>query len=129
MGGGKRDIEKKNRTTRELRAWYKEHGICPACGRNEAAPGRVMCTECIIANRKRKAASSAHDCAVRKALREKRAEQGLCVWCGAKAIEGMKHCAKCRASINTSNRIRQIKKNMEAEVNVALQKSERVHKP
>lgn len=35
---------------KELYDWYKKMGICPQCGSNKAAPGKVRCEECLAKN-------------------------------------------------------------------------------
>lgn len=71
----------------ELYAWYKQMGICPQCGTNKAAPNRVRCEECLAknaesANKRRKINPAPSRKAYYKSLREKRKEDGLCIWCG-----------------------------------------------
>ena len=37
----------------ERYAWYKAHGICVTCGREDAMLGRVRCFDCLEKERKR----------------------------------------------------------------------------
>ena len=37
---------------KDLYYWYKDHGICTKCGRENAEPEKTMCSECLEKNRK-----------------------------------------------------------------------------
>lgn len=63
-------------------------GICPQCGTNKSAPNRVRCEKCLAKNaesadkhRKISPGNTGHKTYI-KNLREKRKENGLCIWCG-----------------------------------------------
>lgn len=75
----------------ELYAWYKSIRICPQCGTNTAAPNRVRCEECLIKNaessekqrmKKTEALRKESQNARINNMRQKRKENGLCIWCG-----------------------------------------------
>lgn len=85
---------------REWRGWYAEHGICIKCHEADAEPGHVHCKDCLQAENVRKSYTRVRDNAKRKKLREDRLAKGLCPYCGNKATEGMKSCARCRAMRN-----------------------------
>ncbi len=73
------------RAVRARRERQKAEGICIACGKRPARPGRVMCQECTD----RQAASQ-------KARREKLRAEGICTACGKRpARPGKAHCAWC----------------------------------
>ena len=82
--------------------WYKAHGICPRCGQEDAAKGKVYCLNCLD---KEAVATmiyrSTHDTREnnRKDCREryyKAKENGICVRCRQnKAREGKVTCQAC----------------------------------
>lgn len=75
-----------NRTeaVRELKNWYRQHGVCYICGQENAVHGG-MCAACLERNLER----------VRK-WREKNISAGLCIKCGKCAPElGKKTCENC----------------------------------
>lgn len=90
----------------ELREWYAEHGICIACGRNDAVKGIKLCQECRL--KQADAAAEyyeAHreECMAKmktngKERYRRRRESGLCVSCGKRpAAEGKVRCGICLA--------------------------------
>ena len=85
--------------------WYKERGICTACGRTWVEPGHVRCKACEDKIRfyndrdreKRKERKAAQ--------RQERIEKGLCTECCKRpATEGMRMCPRCREMRNDSTR-------------------------
>lgn len=98
-------------------AWYKAHGICPVCRREQMQRGFQTCLACRMNMREYKAAKKAEmtpeeisECNAlnneRVAnMREKRKAMGLCVTCGKrKADSGMITCKFCRAAANKKHR-------------------------
>lgn len=90
----------------ELREWYAEHGICIACGRNDAVKGIKLCQECRL--KQADASAEYHEAHREKRLAEfkvrnkerykQRRETGLCVRCGKRpAAEGRIRCGICLA--------------------------------
>lgn len=91
--------------------WYKEHGICPNCGQNEAAPGTVICASCkadrqwsrSILNRSSKCRET--DRIYHQKRFERLRKAGLCLSCGkVKAETGLVYCRACRDRKNALNR-------------------------
>lgn len=67
--------------------WYKSHGICPNCGRETAANGRVKCLVCLSDDaeraRRRRAEGLASDTnEAHRRLYEMRKQNNICVSCG-----------------------------------------------
>lgn len=87
---------------KERYIWYKSKGICPRCGCEDAAPGRVYCLNCLdiqaIAEMKWRSGKDLSeknkvDCKKRY-LKAK--EAGICVRCHKhKAREGKVTCQFC----------------------------------
>lgn len=81
--------------------WYKDHGICVCCGKQDAIPGRTMCDDCLelkrAENKKRRESPKVQDAmqAYRKRHWQERIEQGLCPKCGKPLYEGRKLCYEC----------------------------------
>lgn len=77
--------------------WYKAHGICVKCHKEDALPGKVYCAVCTAMT------------AERNRARLKRCEeQGLCKRCGRPLMAedaGHKMCAKCRAYVSAYNKL------------------------
>lgn len=94
---------------KELYDWYKKMGICPQCGSNKAAPGKVRCEECLVKNaesaRKQRekftqeqadTARENHRTYLKK-LRADRKTAGLCIYCGKPQSEySTSMCIECR---------------------------------
>lgn len=86
---------------REEYAWFKEHRICPACRHAKAAPGRVLCDECLEKQRetdkiRRKNKDRAQANAYQKERRERLKANGICFRCGKrKAVSGKTMCYEC----------------------------------
>ena len=82
--------------------WYKEHGICVNCAKQNAAPGRIMCDECAELNREKqrqRKKNNPSNADARRAYnrrhRKERLEQGLCPDCGKPLYNGLKSCYEC----------------------------------
>lgn len=96
--------------------FYKSHGICPHCGKEKAAPGRVCCLNCLDKQSVRRMArwdsmTEEQKEQVRSRVRQsnktnyyQRKAMGLCVRCGKPAEKGHVHCYECH--IKHNNRIR-----------------------
>lgn len=85
----------------ERYAWYKAHGICVTCGREDAMLGRVRCFDCLEKERKRQGryrerkgykASKKQANARRAAARK---ENGQCIACARPAVPGKVRCQFC----------------------------------
>lgn len=81
------------------RQWYIEHGICVACGQRDAFNGRQKCPECLekanLSNAKYRSLERERTYYPRrKAKREARIAEGLCIFCGKKATKGQL-CLEC----------------------------------
>lgn len=92
--------------------WYKSHGICVQCLQHDAAPGRVRCESCLAKNaegaRKSRAKIQSISQAERhRKLRERRKEQGLCIWCGKpRSCYSSVFCVDCRIKNQRKNNAR-----------------------
>lgn len=91
--------------SKELYQWYKDMGICCQCGCKKAAPKRIRCEECLASNaesakkRREKWEESERkkDNEVRKKARNKRKEEGNCIFCGKpKTASSTCFCIDCR---------------------------------
>lgn len=96
--------------------FYKSRGICPKCGKEKAATGRVFCLNCrdkesvlniarwdsMTEEQKEQVRSRARQSG--RVLYKQRKAAGLCVRCGKPAEKGHVHCYECR--IKHNNRIR-----------------------
>lgn len=88
---------------------YKEHGICVQCGSQKAAPHRVRCEECLAKNAEsaaivREGKQRDSRAEYSKALRKRRKEQGLCVWCGKPQCKNSScFCLDCRLKNQRKN--------------------------
>ena len=94
---------RKAEANRELRAWYREQGICIGCGQTWAEPGYVRCKACYKkarAREKRSDPDGEKHKAFLKSLRDYRREHGLCIDCGA-PTDG-KHL-RCKAHNDAQN--------------------------
>jgi hypothetical protein len=105
-----------NRTWRD---WYKAHGICIKCHERDSEPGHIHCAKCLKTEVVRRLPTRGRDNVKHKRLREERIAAGLCPYCGNKATEGMKSCARCRAKRNDSVRKRRIILRIEREAEMA----------
>lgn len=81
--------------------WYKSHGICVKCKRNDASPNRIMCDECREkwnAIRREKIKDPEYKKwkkQYNKEHKEKMLENGLCPICGKPLHQGHKTCYEC----------------------------------
>lgn len=87
-------------TEKEWRALKKKHHICRECGKQDAYTfgGRSCCAECAAKNAARKRAKRLEqgDDGSHKRWQEKKAAEGLCIYCGKrKAGEGRRICKLC----------------------------------
>lgn len=78
--------------------WYKSHGICVKCKKNDASPNRIMCDECREkwnAIRREKIKDPEYKKwkkQYNKKHKEKMLENGLCPMCGKPLYQGHKTC-------------------------------------
>lgn len=92
----------------ELHDWYVQHGICPRCGRENAAPNRKHCFNCLEKSAERSLeryhsmASEQKQLHLKKICErqhkqyEERKAAGKCVQCGKKpALQGRVRCTEC----------------------------------
>ena len=114
-----------NADRKELVNWYKDNKICPICRKNSLFGEEKACVECSAKSYTSRMAKyyanpeefKARDRIDQKKIRQKRADNGLCVYCGkAKADEGFKTCTKCRNKQKIKKRIRDAKKNYKLEI-------------
>lgn len=100
--------------------WYKSHGICVSCGRQDAVKG-VYCLLCSDrhldsyrkwkANNPPTAEQKANDCERRRRIREERRAAGLCTVCGRPVLaKGRAQCHICREKNNRYRRNRHIER-------------------
>ena len=100
--------------------WYKSHGICPRCGQENAAKGRVYCLNCLD----KEAVSTmiyrtTHNTKEKNkeycSMRYKNAiENGMCVRCfKRKARQGKTSCQLCFNKVRDKQAIYQRLKRME----------------
>lgn len=69
----------------DLRKSRLEKGLCQLCGNNPYSPGLLSCNVCL-----HKMSKS------RRKLKDSRDLDGLCIRCGAPALEGFRNCLKCK---------------------------------
>lgn len=107
--------EKHKKYTNESRKWFKEHGICPTCGKNELFGDENNCPEC----RAKKAEwmqkarekngdkiSTQHNISQNKRYHEL-IDAGICPNCKKRtASNGMRMCGICHAKLLEQRRIR-----------------------
>lgn len=78
--------------------WYKSHGICVKCKKNNASPNRIMCDECrekwnaIRRERNKNPEYKNWKKQYNKEHKEKMLENGLCPMCGKPLYQGHKTC-------------------------------------
>lgn len=83
--------------------YHKMRGVCVRCLKNQAAPGRVRCEECLAKNaeaqaryRERHGEDKEKKRERQRKLRQERMEAGLCVACGRhKQWNGKTLCMSC----------------------------------
>lgn len=107
--------EKHKKYTNESRKWFKEHGICPTCGKNELFGDENNCPEC----RAKKAEwmqkarekngdkiSTQHNISQNKRYHEL-IDAGICPNCKKRqASNGMRMCDVCHAKLLEQRRVR-----------------------
>jgi hypothetical protein len=74
---------------RELRQRRRDAGICYVCGKRPVAKGYVRCRDCLTERRQKKDKRYKNDIP-----RNERPSYGLCYFCGEKAEDGKRTCAK-----------------------------------
>ena len=97
---------------KETYQWYKEHGICTSCRKEDAVPGQTRCWRC-RANRRdadriryhqRKAEGirkfNPANIEAMKRRREERHAQGLCVECGKHPAVSNARYSRCRICLD-----------------------------
>ena len=100
--------------------FYAQRGICPICGRQNAALGHVYCQSCLD---DKKASVEKNDPGFEKRKTQKRERYAyrvanhLCVDCGKPVKTKFKRCNKCLANIRLSTNIWKVKKKLEIEKN------------
>lgn len=90
----------------DRREWYREHGICPRCGKNDIMGDEGMCPECRARSyevnmRSRERLGKDHYNATHSQWarneHQRRIAEGICTRCGKrKADGGYKTCGICR---------------------------------
>lgn len=106
---------RKNQYRKELRQWYKQHGICQRCYR-DVEPGKTYCRKCLTYIRagqikRDPTGEKAHERDRKR--RERLKAAGLCVNCGKEpAIEGQTLCQKCKKKARESQQVYKIRKRL-----------------
>ena len=93
--------------------FYRDRGICPVCGRNDARIGHVYCEDCIKHRQEQELKRDpGHE--KRKATERKQYEErvaaGLCADCGKPTRNGFKRCNKCLDNARWRTKIWSLKK-------------------
>lgn len=92
--------------------WLKDKGFCVACGHARAAAGFFQCPDCQYKDRLRAIKRDPEGPRQgMKRLRARRAEAGLCTYCGEPARENRRLCERCarrQALLYKSRRIARI---------------------
>lgn len=94
--------------SKETYQWYKDHGICVKCKREDAEYGRTKCSECLEKEaekvRAKRLANPKSQKEYTKIRRERLKESGLCVWCGKPLSKYSKcFCVDCRVKNQRNN--------------------------
>ena len=101
---------------RDAYYWYKSHGICPKCKTEWSAPGKVYCEKCL---RDRLSTVMRYGREYNnqkcKEFRERMKAQGLCQWCGNKAVEGRVLCAACAKKNSEAQQVRKMRRRLAKE--------------
>jgi len=111
---------KESARRKERYDFYAQRGICPVCGRQDAALGHVYCQDCL---NNKKASIEKNDPGFEKRKTKKkerydyRVANHLCVDCGKPLKTKYKRCKKCLDNIRFSNRVWLLKKKLEDEKN------------
>lgn len=107
--------EKQNEWHRKLYWESREQGLCGHCGKRWAEAGRSMCRTCRIAHQKTENRPGAREAlrAYKKAKREERRENGLCLECGKVLKEDERgvymRCLACRKKRRESTNMRRLR--------------------
>lgn len=107
-------MRKNGEATKERYQWYKSHGICPRCGQEAAAKGRVYCLNCLdlesVSTMRYRAShdTSEYNKARCRERYYRAKENGLCVRCfKRKPREGKTICQMCFNKIREKQEIYQ----------------------
>lgn len=109
---------KDNKRVMERYRYYRDKGICPMCGREDAAIGHIYCQSCID---KKKQQEEKRDPGhvnriVKKRLRYlDRIAKGLCTDCGKPTNNGYKRCDRCLEKNRMNYRLYDLKKRLAEE--------------
>lgn len=82
----------------EMYRWYKAHGICVTCGREDAMIGHVRCFDCLEKERdysRQYCQSDEHKAKKKQSdIRRtgERKSKGQCIVCGRMAVQGKIRC-------------------------------------
>ncbi len=121
--------ERERQANRELYLWYKERGICTKCKKRYAAPGHVTCEACLKKHREYEKRYSERKAIKQKEVREQRKAQGLCVYCGRKAVKDRVLCVECARKGSEAQQVRKMRKRLareaERERQISLQKAQK----
>ena len=101
--------KKKREKERERYAWYKSHGICVKCKKEDAEPPYTMCLVCrgdeAERNRAYNMTHLKQQSEYNRARREKKKKEGICVICGREpASGGRTFCEEGRKKKNLEQR-------------------------
>lgn len=107
--------EKHKKYENESRKWYKEHGICPICGKNKILGEEKNCPECRAKKAEwtqktreqdRQKSNEYHNRAQNRRYHEL-IDAGICPNCKKRPAEnGMRMCSICHAKLLEQRRIR-----------------------
>lgn len=110
--------EQHTANSREVREFYKQHGLCPRCGKNKLIGDEKNCLECsaygyevTMRSRRSKGVEHYNKAHADWARKEhaKRLENGICTRCGKrKADYGYKTCGICREKMRNQKRKKSI---------------------
>lgn len=89
-----------NAAAKDRRLWYIKHGICVACGQNDAWIGHQKCPDCIEKSQNNNAKYRSIDLErsyyeKRKKKRLERINNGFCEKCGKKKATNGQLCNRC----------------------------------
>ena len=119
MAKSREALDRKAQWNRELRAYYREKGICNVCGSMWVEPGYTRCKNCIMkakARQKRLDPDGEKHKAYVKRLRAERKAKGLCVECGKRPPKaGRVRCQTCIDKNLASTEIYRIRQRIKLE--------------
>ena len=108
---------------RERYYWLKENGFCVTCGSRYSEPGQVRCAECKRKDDEYKAGRYGVWYSKFKQMHQRRIEAGLCITCGAPAVDGRQRCENCLARHRDYQRVYKLRKRFDAEAKAARERS------